>query len=405
MESDAKTPRFRPLTIFPHEVEGRRVLALKDAEGITERMAMLPPPLVPFLLEMFDGRHTLDQVREEYHRRSGGDRIPEGDLEMLIEQLDEALLLDTPRFRDHYRSLLSEWQRLETRPAMHAGQAYPAEPEQLVTFLDAFYDGVESPRSPSPLAAVAVPHLDLRSGGPTAARALAGLDRAFDGDTVVVLGVGHQHLSQPFALSPKDLSTPLGPLPVNDDLYHRIVEKAGSWILDDEFSHRNEHSIEFAAVLLKHALGDRELSVVPVLCGSLHHLLGSGLPPRDDPRIGAFLETLEEEIGDALLYASVDLAHMGPYYGDDALLTEDDLERVGREDRVALDRLAARDGAGFFAHFEKDGDARRVCGMSALFTLAEILPPGPVGRLLGYEQTVFPEPGNTVTICAMAWDR
>ena len=37
-----------------------------------------------------------------------------------------------------------------------------------------------------PLAGVAVPHLDLHHGGRTAAAALAGIDRAFDGDTVVI---------------------------------------------------------------------------------------------------------------------------------------------------------------------------------------------------------------------------
>jgi AmmeMemoRadiSam system protein B len=221
----------------------------------------------------------------------------------------------------------------------------------------------------------------------------------------VVLGVGHQHLGQPFAISPKDVETPFGTVPVARDLYHGIVGKAGGWVLDDEFSHRSEHSIEFAAVLLKHALPDRELRILPVLCGSFHHLLGSGASPRDDPLIGAFLESLAEEVGDALIYASVDLAHMGPHYGDEGPVTDAQLAKIAVEDQRALERVAARDSDGFFAHFEGNGDARRVCGMSALYSLADVLPAGPVGRLVRYEQTVFPEPGNTVTICGMTWAR
>ncbi len=396
-------PRFRPLNVFPREVDGRRVLCLQDAEGISDRMAMLPPPIVPFFFDVFDGNNTLEEIREEYHRRSGGDRIPEGDLEALVSQLDEALLLDSPRFREYFGTLVTEWRRLKVRPAVHAGGGYPEDPAELVSFLDGLYDGVEVPETPDPLAAVAVPHLDLRYGGRTAAAALAGLDRAFDGDTIIILGVGHQNLSQPYAMTPKPHETPLGTVEVNTDLFHGIVEKAGSWLLDDEYSHRAEHSVEFAAVLLKHALPDRDFRILPVLCGSFHHLLDTGEPPRTDPRIGAFLESVAEEAEDALILASVDLAHMGPHYGDNAPLTAEEFTTIEGGDRAALERLVARDGEGFFAGFREDHDARRVCGMSALYSLVELLPAGPAGRLTGYEQTVFPEEGNTVTISGLTW--
>jgi len=398
-------PKFRYLNVFPHEVEGRQVLCLKDAEGISEQVAMLPPPIVPFFFEVFDGRHSFAEIRAEYFRRSGGDRIPDGDLEALVEQLDEALLLDSPRFRRHFAGLVEDWRRLETRPAVLAGSGYPSDPGELTGFLDGFHEGIEPSPAPSPLAAVAVPHLDLRKGGRIAARTLAGLGESFDGGTILVLGVGHKHLAQPYAMTPKDFETPFGTVAVDQDLYHGIIAKAGSWLLDDEYSHRGEHSIEFAAILLKHALPDRDFRILPVLCGSFHHLLRTGEAPRTDPRIGAFLESVEEEAGDALIYASVDLAHMGPHYGDDAPLTAEQLARIETEDRAALDRMVARDGDGFFTHFAENEDARRVCGMSALYSLLELLPPGPVGDLVSYEQSVFPAEGNTVTICGMRWAR
>ncbi|MEN8149819.1 MAG: AmmeMemoRadiSam system protein B [Planctomycetota bacterium] len=398
-------PRFRPLSVIAREVNGRRVLCLKDAEGISDRMAMLPPAIVPFFFDVFDGNHTLEEIREEYHRRSGGDRIPEGDLEELVAHLDAALLLDSPRFREHFAALVEEWRRLETRPASHAGGGYPAEPADLTSFLDGLYDGIELAESPASLAAVAVPHLDLHHGGRTAAAALAGIDASFDGDTIVILGVGHQSLAQPYALTPKPFETPLGTVEVNDELFHAVVAKAGSWLLDDEYAHRGEHSVEFATVLLKHALPDREFRILPVLCGSFHHLLETGEPPRTDPRIGAFLESVAEEAENALVLASVDLAHMGPYYGDEERLTPEQLTDIETADRAALDRLIARDGAGFFAGFGEDHDARRVCGMSALYSLVELLPEGPAGTLTGYEQTVFPEEGNTVTICGLTWEK
>ena len=44
-----------------------------------------------------------------------------------------------------------------------------------------------------------------------------------------------------------------------------------------------------------------------------------------------------------------------------------------------------------------------MCGFSAIYTTLALLPPGPPGRLVSYEQPEFPEPGNTVTICSMTW--
>jgi AmmeMemoRadiSam system protein B len=405
MSAEIERPRLRPLQVFPQEVEGRPVLCLKDPEGITEQVAVLPPGIVPFFFEVFDGKHTLAEIREEYRDRSGGDELPEEDLRSIVSQLDGALLLDSPRFRKHFAGVLEEWRALPSRPAALAGSAYPADPDELRGFLDGFYEGVVAEDTPSPLGAMVIPHLDLRSGGPTAAAGLVGLDRAFDGDRIVILGVGHQHMSHPFTITSKDFETPLGTVPVDDGLFHDVVLKAGSWVLDDEYSHRSEHSVEFAAVLLKHALPDRDFRILPVLCGSLHHLLPTGGAPVSDPLVGAFIETLAEEAPDALIVASVDLSHMGPHYGDAAPLDPDRLKSIESGDREMLDRMADRDGEGFFAHFAANSDERRVCGMSAIYTLLELLPPGPVGNLAAYVQPPFPEPGNTVSICSMTWAR
>ena len=65
--------------------------------------------------------------------------------------------------------------------------------------------------------------------------------------------------------------------------------------------------------------------------------------------------------------------------------------------------MAERDAEGFFRSLAAVRDRRRVCGLSALYTLLSLLPDGPEGRLFSYEQPVFPEEGNTVTICSMAW--
>jgi AmmeMemoRadiSam system protein B len=235
------------------------------------------------------------------------------------------------------------------------------------------------------------------------ASGLTGLAESFAGESVVVLGVGHNLGRLPYALTEKDYETPLGTVPLDRDLHRRVVDAAGSWVLDEELIHRGEHSVEFAAVFLKHALPDRELRILPVLCGSFHHLLLEGEEPAEDPLVGAFLETLAEEAGESLLFACVDLAHMGPHYGDRSPLRSADLERIEREDREMLERMSERDEEGFLEHLVKCDDRRRVCGLSAIYTTLALLPPGPPGRLAAYEQPEFPGPGNTVTVCSMTW--
>lgn len=403
MEAAFEKPRLRPLQVFPAEEGGRQLLCFRDPEGVTDAVAALPPALAVFFLEMFDGEHGFLDIQAEYARRAGGELLTREELFGLLHQLDEAMLLDGPRYRARMEEIRREYHDAPARPAALAGGAYPDDPEELRRFLDGFAADVGAPAGADPVRAVAVPHLDPKSGGRTTARGLAGLAERFAGDTVVVLGTGHHLGALPFALTTKDHETPLGLVPVDRDLLDRVVAKAGSWLLDEELVHRNEHSGEFAAVFLRHALGDRDFRILPVLCGSFHGFLGDGEDPDADPLIGAFLETLREEAPDALVYASVDFAHMGPYYGDREPLTPADLRRIEADDREMLARMAARDAAGFFAHFRRDRDRRRVCGMSALYSLLALLPPGSQGELVAYEQPVFPEAGNTVTIGAMTW--
>jgi len=400
---DLEKPMLRALTAFPSEIEGRRVLCLSDPEGISESVASLAPEIVPFLFEVLDGEHSLAEIQAEFTRRSGGQLMFREDLVSLLEQLDEALFLQSPRFERHVAKLLEEYRSAPERPAGHAGHAYPDDPDELRAFLDALYEGVEAPPGGGRARAVAVPHLDPRAGGRSAALGLTGLAESFDGESVVVLGVGHQLGRLPYALTEQDYATPRGTVPVDRDLLGRVIDAAGSWLFDEELVHRGEHSVEFAAVFLKHALPDRDLRILPILCGSFHQLLVGGEDPADDPLVGAFLETLAEEAADSLLFACVDLAHMGPHYGDRAPLGSPDLELIEREDRAMLERMADRDQAGFLAHLRECGDRRRVCGLSALYTTLALLPPGPPGRLASYEQPEFPGPGNTVTICAMTW--
>jgi AmmeMemoRadiSam system protein B len=384
-------PRLRPLEAVTQIVKGRPLVVLRDPEGVSDAVAAIPPDFARILIDALDGSRTLAELEEVFD--------PRADIAGVVGRLDEALFLESPRYRARKDELLAEYRAAPARPSITAGQW----PEDLPAFLDGLYSGLPPSRARSPLRAVAIPHLDLRYGGRTAARALEGLGDRFTGDTVVILGVGHQLAHLPYALTRKAFETPLGTVPIAEDLYDRVIAKAGTWLEEEELIHRREHSVEYAALLLRHALPGRDFRILPVLCGSFCPMIAEGREPATVPLVGAFIETLLEEVGEALLLASVDLAHLGPAYGDPEPLTEADLAAAGAADLAMLDAATSRDASGFFQSLVECEDRRRVCGSSALYTLLALLPPGPKGRLLAYEQPVFPEPGNTVTICAVHW--
>ncbi len=58
---------------------------------------------------------------------------------------------------------------------------------------------------------------------------------------------------------------------------------------------------------------------------------------------------------------------------------------------------------GFFAHNAECGDARRICGFSALYTQLRILRQAR-GTLLRYDQTTFPGSQDTVSHCSMVFE-
>ena len=65
-----------------------------------------------------------------------------------------------------------------------------------------------------------------------------------------------------------------------------------------------------------------------------------------------------------------------------------------------LESVVGVDARGFYAGIAADQDARRICGLSPIYTLLRLLPDAP-GRLVRYTQ--WPDPQGAVTFCAVAY--
>lgn len=404
-------PRLRAVEAFPVQHEGQRCIALRDPAGFTDQIAVLPGPLLD-LVSLFDGEHPVEEIREVLRRHHG--EAPSVDqIGALIEQLDDAGFLDSERFRARRRATDDAFRQSPTRPAAHAGGAYAGEPEALREQIAGFFrhpngagpaDGVPR-RATGTLSALIAPHIDFHRGGPTYGQAYQEvLDRS-DADLFVILGTCHAGMDDPFAITLKPYDTPLGPAAVDRDFYEALARRAGQDLLASEPAHRAEHSIEFQAVMLQCLLGARRpFTILPVLASYLHEAVWAGTEPEADPRVPRFLDALRETIASSsrrvCLIAGVDLAHVGPRFGDPDANTEASLATVAQADRAMLESVVAGDARGFFAGVAADGDARRICGLSPIYSLLRLLPETP-GRLIQYRQ--WSDSEGAVTFCAVSY--
>src|SRR5688572_12800024 len=106
-------PRLRPLEMFAAELEGARVLCLRDPAGLSDQLAFLPDAAV-IIVSACDGRRSAAEVAQLASRRLGG-AVLEQHVHELLAQLDEALLLDSPRFRAHRARVLDEFRAQPVR--------------------------------------------------------------------------------------------------------------------------------------------------------------------------------------------------------------------------------------------------------------------------------------------------
>ena len=402
------------LEAFPVERDGERLLALRDPAGLSDHIAILPREVLD-LVSLFDGERSIAEIRDVLLARHGAAPTAEQIAEV-ASRLDEAGLLDSERFARRRRAVEDRWRQSPVRAPAHAGGAYAGEARALAAQIDAFFAHPEGPGparragggtagSPSPLRGLIAPHIDFPRGGPTYAWAYREVVHRSDADLFVILGTCHGGMEDPFAVTLKPFATPVGEVPVDRDLYEALAARAGQDLLASEVAHRHEHSVEFQAVMLRHLLGaTRPFTILPVLASFLHEAIWHGTEAEADPRVPRFIDALRSAVAVSgrrvCLVAGVDLAHVGPRFGDAGPNTAASLRDVERDDLAMLRAVAAGDPGAFYGAVAADADRRRICGLSPIYTFLRALGGGG-GRLLRYSQ--WPDPEGAVTFCAAAF--
>jgi len=400
-------PKVRPLISEWVQANGDLRLALRDPDELIEGTVFVSPALAP-VLELCDGTHSLAAIEAALSVRYGLS-LPTDTLESLIQQLDDALLLESERAETARRDARESYRSAPFRPPALAGASYPADPDELTAMLAGFVNAVEPPICPDQPAVrgIVSPHIDYDRGGPVYARTWQHAQAAVrEAEVVVILGT--DHAGSPGMLTPtrQDYATPWGTLPTDHDALDRFEAAWGNETLyDEELHHRREHSIELAAVWLHYMREGEPVALVPILCGSFLPFTAGDASPKDNARFSESIAALKEALAKqrVLVVAAADLAHMGPAFGDPQPLEREDKAELGRFDGGLLAAACQGDAEDFLGLLQQSRDKQKVCGLPPIYAALQML--GPVsGRVLDYAQCPADgKGGSVVSVAGVVW--
>ncbi len=397
--SDMK-PTLRPLEAVPLEQDGQQWIALHDPSGLSPPQVAVSP-VAFFIITHFDGQHSLADIQAAFIKRFG-QVVATTQIAQLVRQLDEALLLDSPRFAALYQERVKDFLDCPVRPLHEGSLPPPAQLEQLLRKMTKPL-GAEGPApSRARLAGLIAPHLDYPRGLPCYTTAYGTLaSQATNGSApqlVVVLGTNHYGMKIAPVATDRDFATPFGNVAADKDAIRRLSDVYGADLLADQYDHLREHSVELQVTVLARLLGAERFHVAAFL-----------LPDACEPTCQANLDRLAEGLaglaaerdGSMLIVAGADLSHVGSHFGDDRPIEAAWLADVAAADRAALVHLQSAEPQGFVEQLRRTSNATRVCSSGSLYVIRRALSDA-AWQDLGYHQASDPEAGTCVTCVAAA---
>ncbi len=404
-------PRLRALDPKLIEHEGRDFLYLRDPLSLSDDNVLVPSPLVP-LLALCDGTRDLAGLRSAFALRTG---IEMGDQHLtgLIERLDSALLLEGPGFDAASAQALGEYRSAPRRMPFHAGAVYPEGPAELREMIAGFCEAAPAASvggAGGRLVGMLSPHIDFARGGRTYAQTWQAAAADLDGiERAIVLGTDHMGGRATLTLTGQSYSTPLGTLATDVDVVERLAGVLGeAEAYRQELHHRSEHSVELACVWMHSFLEFQGPGLVPILCGSFADYVAGNGHPKDSSDLDRAIDVLAAAAAErrTLVIAAADLAHVGPVFGDAAPVGGAGRHGLELHDHESLAAVCEGDAAGFLDLSVTEGDRRRICGLSPIYLMLEVLRRAygapASGLAMGYDQCPADEDGGSLVSIAGA---
>ncbi len=364
---------------------GIQYIVIFDTLGISDNELLITQDYA-YLLQFFDGSHTIKDIWEIY-KNAFNENVPETKIQEFIKHLDQSFMLNSLQFSQEMQRIKADYRQLPERLPSCAGSSYPSKAKELASFLNDLFKNTNptfiQPFNKFPKAIIA-PHIDLQLGAKSFVHAYQCLKDKPGADLYIVLGIGHMGLKNLFALTEKDFVTPLGKVKTDKDVVKQINYLSQTDFLDDEFVHKNEHSIEFQSVFLKYLYPDAK--ILPVLCSFSPMIFENGFEHYASI-FNDFVTSLKQALrtykGRVCYIASVDFAHVGQNYDNSHTVDKAFLTKMKANDNALIQSLIGWDNERFQEIIQSTDDYYHICGYSAITTLLELLTPDS-GHLVDY---------------------
>ena len=276
-------PRLRAnLDFMPSPVEDRPGLLMRDGYHYTPATLVIPP-LLAACLDLFDGQHTLRDVKDRLYELTH-DIEASGLADHLLETLDRAGFLENETYFELRDSAQKGFAETPVRYPAHAGTGYPGDATQMKDVFGQYLsdDAANGPvKRPERLIGLAAPHVSPFGGWESYQAAYRLLNPEDRERVFVVLGTSHYGEPDRFGLTRKPYLTPYGAARTEVALVDRLEKDGGAAVAMEDYCHSFEHSIEFQVAFLQHMCGP-DIRILPVLCGSYGRSVLKGVRPESN---------------------------------------------------------------------------------------------------------------------------
>lgn len=402
------------------EHDGKPMILLRDQEGINQQ-AMVISPAGFFVALMLDGRNTASDIKNLFAKNTGT-MLDDKEIESIVQEFDRAHLLETENLHKKRKEILNNFLQDPIRVPLHLDGFAADDKLKAAAQLGQFFTDPKGPgkqfstsASGAPLLGMVSPHIDFHRGGPAYAWAYQALSETTPPDAIVAFGVAHISPNSPWIMTEKAYATPYGNMTVHPELFEELSGTLWYNSKVDEWAHRTEHSLEFQAFWLRYLWRDKTPPWVPILCSSFERFCDDRAPSKIPS-----VETAIQKMADVLtqrqargekimILAGIDLAHVGPRFGDQEALTPEIRAKIEKEDRVSLEHALQGDADSFYLSLIADGHWRKACGLTALYMSLRMISAlqgtkKSAGELLTYGQADDPL-GGVVSFASAAWKR
>ena len=400
-------PVLRNLQFSPIKEGEEQYIVLWDPSGLSREKLVLPLNYF-FIIQHFDGDHSLQQIGALYLKRFGEFLMP-GKVEQLVADLEAKLFLEGDRTEGAKAQARHAYREAAVRPAGFAGKSYEADRGQLKKQIDGFFSSKEGPDfKPSSnkgrlIKGLVVPTYEPKHAGPIYAWAYKELQESQQPDVLIIIGTAHAGLEGLFAVTDKDFETPLGIVPVDRPIIERLKALVPEYFSED-LAHLTEHSIEFQLPFVQTNTGTTApITIVPILSSF-------SAMSMSDPFVRAtverFLAVMREAVSasgkTACVIAAGELAHLGMRYGDSAPPTDFSFHRSMQYDLEMLKYVEDLKPEEFAGYIQKEKDQRRISGFSPIYCLLRLIE-AEKGQVLRYDRSITDQYNSTVTYASMAF--